>query len=391
MCYKNAMLTEYFFFVFSGAAVLACLAMYGRQPLLITYIALGAIIGPYGLGLIEDVALLKEASEIGIIFLLFLIGLDMQPSALIAVLKKATKITVLSSLIFAVAGYGFALAWGFSQMDSLVIGAALIFSSTIIGIKLLPTTALHHKHSGELMIGLLLLQDFLAIFVLILLLSGETGKIDLLSFGKALIAVPVLAAAAFLVTKKVVLPIISKFDRITEFTFLIAIGWCMGIAELAKFMGLSHEIGAFIAGVTLATSPISQYIALSLKPLRDFFLIVFFFAIGAGFNLGMLTEVVVPAVLLAVIVLALKPIVFRFLLRTQAETNQLAWDLGFRLGQISEFSLLIVFLAVETTLISEKASLLVQATAILTFLVSSYIVVFNYPNPIAVSDRLRRD
>lgn len=156
-------------------------------------------------------------------------------------------------------------------------------------------------------------------------------------------------------------------------------------------MGLSLEIGAFIAGITLATSPISQYIALSLKPLRDFFLVVFFFAIGAGFNIGMLATIALPAVILAVLVLGLKPLIFRFLLSTQAESKQLAWDLGFRLGQISEFSLLIVFLAVESALISERASLLVQATAILTFLVSSYIVVFNYPNPIAVTDRLRRD
>lgn len=385
------MLTEYFFLVFSGAALLACLAMYGRQPLLITYIALGAIIGPYGFGLIEDVELLSEASEIGIIFLLFLIGLDMQPSALLSVLRKATLVTLLSSIVFALTGYGFALAFGFSQMDALVIGAALMFSSTIIGIKLLPTTVLHHRHSGELMIGLLLLQDFLAIFVLILLLSGSNGGIDAIAFIKALLAVPILAGAAFLITKRLLLPIIAKFDRITEFTFLIAIGWCMGIAELAKVMGLSHEIGAFIAGVTLATSPISQYIALNLKPLRDFFLIVFFFAIGAGFNLGMLSEVAVPAFCLAALVLILKPVIFRLLVARQSETKKLAWDVGFRLGQISEFSLLIVFLAIETQLISEKASLLVQATAILTFLVSSYIIVFNYPNPIAVSDKLRRD
>ena len=385
------MLIESFFYIFSGAAVLACIAMYGRQPLLISYIVLGIVVGPYGLGLVENITLLNEASEIGIIFLLFLIGLDMQPSALIAVLKKATNITVASSLIFASIGYSFSILWGFSQTDALVIGAAMMFSSTIIGIKLLPTTALHHKHSGELMIGLLLLQDFLAIFVLILLLSGKTGTLDFMAFGKALLAVPVIASAAFFVTKKILLPIISKFDRVSEFTFLVAIGWCLGVAQLAQFMGLSLEIGAFIAGITLATSPISQYIALSLKPLRDFFLVVFFFAIGAGFNIGMLATIALPAVILAVLVLGLKPLIFRFLLSTQAESKQLAWDLGFRLGQISEFSLLIVFLAVESALISERASLLVQATAILTFLVSSYIVVFNYPNPIAVTDRLRRD
>ena len=385
------MLTEYFFLVFSGAALLGCLAMYTRQPLIITYIALGALIGPYGLKFIEDVELLSDAAEIGIIFLLFLLGLDMQPSALFSVLKKATHITLLSSLSFALVGYGFALLWGFEQSESLIIGAAMMFSSTIIGIKLLPTTVLHHKHSGELMVGLLLLQDFLAIFVLILLLSGKTGSIDFSKLGMAILSVPLLAAAAFFVTQKCLLPVMARFDRIQEFTFLMAIGWCMGVAELANWLGLSLEIGAFIAGITLATSPISQYIALSLKPLRDFFLVVFFFAIGAGFNLALLDQVLLPALILATLMLALKPMVFRFLVQRQSETRGLAWDLGFRLGQISEFSLLIVFLAFESGLISETASLLVQATAIITFLVSSYIVVFNYPNPIAVSDKLRRD
>ena len=388
------MLTEYFFLVFTGAAILACIAMYSRQPLIITYIALGALIGPFGMGYIEDVKLLSDAAEIGIIFLLFLLGLDMQPSALLSVLKKATHITLISSASFAIIGGGFAFLWGFNTTESLVIGSAMMFSSTIIGIKLLPTTALHHRHSGELMVGLLLLQDFLAIFVLIMLLSGgqgESGSIDLFTLGKAIIAVPLLAVAAFFVTQKLLLPILMRFDRIQEFTFLMAIGWCMGVAELAHFLGLSLEIGAFIAGITLATSPISQYIALSLKPLRDFFLVVFFFAIGAGFNLGMLSDIIVPAVILAVLMLILKPTVFRFLVKNQSETNELAWDVGFRLGQISEFSLLIVFLAFDTALIGEKASLLVQATAIITFLVSSYIVVFNYPNPIAGSEKLRRD
>lgn len=385
------MLTEYFFLVFTGAAVLACLAMYGRQPLIITYIALGALIGPYGFGYIQNVELLKEAAEVGIIFLLFLLGLDMQPSALISVLKKATNVTLISSASFALIGGVFAWLWGFTPTECFVIGAAMMFSSTIIGIKLLPTTVLHHRHSGELMVGLLLLQDFLAIFVLILLLSGQTGQINYLTLGKAIVAVPVLALAAWQVTQRLLLPIMAKFDRIQEFTFLVAIGWCMGMAELAHSLGLSLEIGAFIAGITLATSPISQYIALSLKPLRDFFLVVFFFAIGAGFNLGMIGDIWLPALILAALMLAVKPTIFTYLVRNKSDSDGLAWDIGFRLGQISEFSLLIVFLAFDTALISEKASLLVQATAIITFLVSSYIVVFNFPNPIAVSEKLRRD
>lgn len=365
--------------------------MFTKQPLLVVYILLGAIIGPYGLGWIEDVDLMKQAAEIGIIFLLFLLGLDMQPSALFQVLKKATDITLYSSVVFCVVSFGIAWYWGFPVIESLIIGAAMMFSSTIIGIKLLPTTVLHHKHTGELMIGLLLLQDFLAIFVLLVLLSAESGSINYLALGKALVALPVLGLAAYLLTRFVLLKLITRFDRIQEFIFLLAIGWCLGIAELAQFMGLSLEIGAFVAGITLATSPISQFIALSLKPLRDFFLVLFFFAVGAGFNLNLVSQIAVPAMILATLMLVLKPVVYRFLMHKQSETDDLAWDVGFRLGQLSEFSLLIAFLAFDIGLLSEKGSMLIQATAILTFLVSSYIVIFNYPNPLAVSDRLRRD
>mgnify|MGYP001027577800 CR=1 FL=1 len=384
-------LTHSFFLIFTGAALLGCLAMYTRQPLLVVYILLGAIIGPYGLGWIEEVELMEQAAEIGIIFLLFLLGLDMQPSALFHVLKKATDITVFSSIVFCGVGFGFAWLWGFPVSESLVIGAAMMFSSTIIGIKLLPTTVLHHKHTGELMIGLLLLQDFVAIFVLLILLSSESGNISYMTLGKVVLALPALGLIAYLLTRFVLLKLIARFDRTQEFIFLLAIGWCLGIAELAHLMGLSLEIGAFVAGITLATSPISQFIALSLKPLRDFFLVLFFFAVGAGFNLDLLSQIAVPAILLAALMVLLKPVVFRFLVHKQSETDSLAWDVGFRLGQISEFSLLIAFLAFDIGLLSEMGSMLIQATAIITFLVSSYIVIFNYPNPLAVSDRLRRD
>jgi Kef-type K+ transport system membrane component KefB len=384
-------LFQSFFLIFTGAAVFASIALYTRQPLLVVYILLGALVGPYGFELITDVTLIAELSTVGIIFLLFLLGLDMQPKALLSILSKATSIGVVSSAVFALSGYAIAWVFGFSHMECLVIGMAMMFSSTIIGIKLLPTTVLHHKHSGELMVGLLLFQDFLAIICLMVLLSSASGAVDIVQFGQTLIALPLVALFAFGFVRLVLLKLIHKFDRFHEYIFLLAIGWCLGLAELSEFLGLSAEIGAFLAGISLATSPIAQYIAVSLKPLRDFFLILFFFSIGARFNLDMLSAVVFPTLLLAAIMLSLKPATFRFLLRRHSENNKLAWDIGFRLGQISEFSLLIAFVAIENMLISEKASTLIQATAIITFLVSSYIVIFNYPNPIAVSDKLRRD
>ncbi len=380
-----------FFLIFTGAAVVASLALFGKQPLLVAYIALGALFGPHGLGFTHDVQLMADISTIGIIFLLFLLGLDMQPQSLGTVFRKVTHITVISSVLFAAVGYAVGYAFGFSHTENLVIGAAMMFSSTIIGIKLLPTTILHHRHVGEMMIGLLLTQDFVAIFVLMVLLSGKEGQVDFMQIGQTLIALPLLVGFCILFVRYVLLRLFTRFDRFGEYVFLLAIGWCMGIAELAKIVGLSHEIGAFLAGITIATSPISQYIALSLRPLRDFFLIMFFFSLGAQFDLGLLDEIAVPAVILGLAMLALKPLVFHFLLRKQSERNVLAWDISFRLGQISEFSLLIAYVALASNIIGNEASHLIQAAAILTFLLSSYIVVFNFPNPIAVKDRLRRD
>ena len=380
-----------FFLIFSGAAVLASIALYTRQPLLVAYIALGALIGPYGFELITNTDLLTDISKIGIIFLLFLLGLDMQPKNMLLMLKKATFVALISSTIFAGIGYVLATLFGFSHIECIVIGIAMMFSSTIIGIKLLPTTVLHHRHTGELVVGLLLLQDLIAIFVLLVLYTNETGEASINQYLWAIVSLPILIGFAIVFVKFILLPLIQRFDHFQEYIFLIAIGWCLGLAQLAEVMGLSSEIGAFIAGVAVATSPIAQFIAISLKPLRDFFLILFFFSIGAGFNLGLLGEVIVPAVLLAILVLVVKPVTFRFLLARISESNTLAWEIGFRLGQISEFSLLIAYIATSIALIGERASVLIQATAILTFLASSYLVVFRYPTPIALSDELRRD
>lgn len=379
-----------FFLIFSGASILASIALFTRQPLILAYIVLGALVGPYGFSLVSDFKLLSDIAEIGIIFLLFLLGLDMQPSALMHVLKKATGVAFVSSLLFAAIGYGVAVTSGFNQTEAMILAIAVTFSSTIIGIKLLPTTVLHHRHVGEMVVGLLLVQDLIAIVALLILAAGSSG-VSVLNLGKTFLALPLLIAIAYGAVNYVLLKLFARFDRFHEYIFLLAIGWCLGIAELSKAMGLSLEIGAFIAGVSIATSPISQYIAESLKPLRDFFLVLFFFSLGASLNIGLLPEILLPAIILSVILLVAKPTIFYGLLQIAKESKKTSWEIGFRLGQISEFSLLIAFLAIDKGLISEKASVLIQATAILMFMLSSYIVVLNFPSPIAISDKLRRD
>jgi len=380
------------FLIFTGAAFFATIALYTKQPLLVAYIALGALLGPYGYSFIADTSLLEDTSHIGIIFLLFLLGLDMQPSHLIAMLKKSSSVAIGSSIAFFFIGYGVGWAFNLTNIESAIVGLSLMFSSTIIGIKLLPTTVLHHRHVGELVVGLLLLQDIIAILVLIIINPNQTGsEQSILVMIQPLIVMPILTFSAFMMIKLIILPLIQRFDKFHEYIFLLAIGWCLGIAESAKLLGLSAEMGAFIAGVSLASSPISQYIATHLKPLRDFFLILFFFSIGASFNLTLINDIALPAIVLACLVVILKPVIFRFLLLRIKEENALSWEVGFRLGQTSEFSLLIAYVAAGSAMIGTNASHIIQATAILTFLFSSYIVLLNFPSPIAIKDELRRD
>lgn len=376
--------------IFLGAALLASLALYTRQPIIIAYIALGALLGPYGSGVIANVQLVNDAGHVGIIFLLFLLGLDMQPRALLNSLRASSVVALLSSASFAAISGGLALLFGFSASDAWVIATALMFSSTIIGIKLLPTTVLHHRHLGEVLVALLLFQDLMAIILLVVLQSAG-GPEDFSSVIRPLLMLPLLGIGCWGAVRFVLIPLISRFDRYHEYIFLLSVGWCLGVAEIALVLGLSAEIGAFMAGVAVATSPIAQYIAVSLKPLRDFFLVIFFFAVGAQFNLATLPAVLVPTAVIAAALLTLKPVIYHGLLRGVSESHKLAWNLGFRLGQCSEFALLIGMVAFQTGVLSETGNTLIQATTILTLLISSYLVVFNFPTPIAINDDLRRD
>jgi len=379
------------FVIFTGSAILATLALYARQALLVSYIVLGIAVGPLGFAIVKDTLIIKDIAEIGIIFLLFLLGLNLQPQDLLHTIRKTTVVTVTSSLIFAALGFAIGQAFGFSLSENILIGASAMFSSTIIGLKLLPTTVLHHKHAGEVIVSILLMQDLIAIIVLLVLQGLHSDSTSLVDIGLLVLSLPLLISFALIFERYILVRLITQFDKIQEYIFLMTIGWCLGMAELAKALGLSYEIGAFIGGVVLASSPIARFIAESLKPLRDFFLVIFFFALGASLDLTILYAVLVPAIVLAAAMLLIKPLVFKYLMINLHENPNLSLEIGFRLGQISEFSLLIAVVALNTELISHEASYLIQAATIITFIASSYFIVLKYPTPIAVSDRLRRD
>lgn len=379
------------FLIFTGAAIFATLALFARQALIVGYIILGLIFGPWGFALIDDASMIADISHIGIIFLLYLLGLDLLPQQLMQMLGKALKVTLISSIIFACFGYLTGFIFGYSAAESILIAMVTMFSSTIIGLKLLPTTTLHHKHTGQIIISILLIQDLIAIIILLLLQGYGKGGDLVQDIVLQLFALPVLIGITWLIQRYVLIKLIIKFDQIHEYIFLLAIAWCLGIAELATLIGLSHEIGAFVAGVSLASSPIAFFITERLRPLRDFFLIIFFFSLGAGFNISLLGELIAPALLLATLIVVVKPKVFAFLLKKEGEKKHISREVGFRLGQSSEFSLLIAVLAVQSQFIGETTSNMIQLTTLITFIISSFIIVRSYPTPIAVTDKLRRD
>ena len=163
------------FLIFTSAAIFATVALYARQAMIVAYILLGLLLGPWGVALITDAKLISEISNIGIIFLLYLLGLDLLPQQLWKMLREALVVTLTSSAIFFILGFIVGVLFGYEYLKAVLIGSIMMFSSTIIGLKLLPTSILHHKHTGQIIISVLLLQDLLAIIVLLLLQGYGKG------------------------------------------------------------------------------------------------------------------------------------------------------------------------------------------------------------------------
>jgi Kef-type K+ transport system membrane component KefB len=376
--------------IFAGAVIFSTLFLYLRQPIILAYIALGIVIGPPGFGLIVNDAHIEELSHLGIILLLFLIGLSLEPKRLLHLFGKTSLLTLGTSLAFMLISMVVVLGFGFSLTDSLIVGAAMMFSSTIVGLKLIPTTTLHHAHTGEMMISVLLFQDILAIVLILFMVGGEQEQM-LVTTLLLLLKLTAFTVVAFVLMKTIVTRLFVKYDTIREYTFLLSLGWGLIGAGAAKYLGLSYEIGAFVAGVSFASIPVAIVIAEELKPLRDFFLILFFFSIGARFDIMLSQNIIYAAIALTIIIIIAKPVLFRLGFKLIGESERFSTELGARLGQASEFSLLVAYTGFSSGIISASASSLIQTVVILTFVVSTYWVVYNYPTPIASRRRQRRD
>ncbi len=373
-------------------AVLSYGAFILKQPILIAYVLGGFLVGPSMLGFIQDVSFLSATSRIGITLLLFLAGAVLHPRHLLRLFRDTSLVT-LGAGIFSFAGTLFvSLLFGFSLPESLLVSAALAFSSTLLVVKLLPTTKLHHAKIGEISIGILVLQDLLAIGVLVFLKSLSYGQNFFLPLEFIVLKFFGLFCILLFFEQQVLRRALAQTDKFHELIFVFALAWCFGAASCAQWIGLSYEIGAFLAGVALARHPISLFITEKLKPLRDFFLVLFFFVLGAQIKPGVIQPVFLGAIVLAVFICLSRPFFYILFFRlSRQKEKHLVNETSIRLGQASEFALLIAILAQETGKISLTVSQFIQIVTILTMIFSTYLVVFLYPTPLGIKERLFRD
>ncbi|MDO8627151.1 MAG: cation:proton antiporter, partial [Candidatus Diapherotrites archaeon] len=280
-----------------------------KQPELVGFIVAGIILGSL-LNIITYQEIVVVFSDIGIAFLLFLVGINLDWRILKDIGKLSLTAGLGQILITAIASFFAARLIGFGVVESLYIGIALTFSSTIVGVKLLSDKNELNSLHGRIALGILLIQDFAAILVLIFISSFSSGSMPLLNqIARFVFSIVVLLGVFYLLSKFVVRPLFDRLAKYPELLFLGSIAWCFALASFALLLGFSKEIGAFIAGITLASIPYSYEISGKLKYLRDFFIVLFFVFLGTRAVFASFDTVVFPAIVLSIFVLIIDPVV----------------------------------------------------------------------------------
>ena len=372
------------------SAILAWLASLGRQPVILAYFICGLLLGPAMFGLFDNVRPLENISRIGVTLLLFLAGLVLHPDRLRKFLRSALIVTLGSGVITYLFIYAFLRTYGYSSSDSSIAALALMFSSTILVVKFLPTRTLHQQHMGSICIAILIAQDFLAVLLMIFLSPKSANSAWYYTLMLPLKTI-LFVAIAIVVEQYGLRWMMRRSDKYAEVLLMLCLAWCLGLSILAEHIGLSYEVGAFIAGVAMARGKIALMFSERLKPLRDFFLMFFFFVLGAGFEFLPSPSIWVPALLVAALIVLFRPIYLKLLFRLVGESEKFSKETAVRLGQSSEFALIIAATAVSSGRLSESVSQVVQIATMLTMVISSYFVVIKFPTPLGVRPDLKKD
>jgi Kef-type K+ transport system membrane component KefB len=355
------------------AFVVSAVILVLRQPLIIGHIITGIIVGPYALNVVQSSEVLDLLSHLGVALLLFIIGLGLNPSTVKDVGKAAVVTGLGQIIVTSGVGYGLAIMFGYGPLQALYIAVALTFSSTIIIMKLLgdkrELTTLH----GRITTGFLLVQDIVASIALVMITAFVSTDIEkaavgivlwLISIGIMLWAVP-----------RYLLPLLGTFiARSPEFLFIFALAWGMGIAAICKALGFSAEIGALAAGIALAGSPYSYDISAKLRPLRDFFIVIFFILLGSQIELSTLLDSIGPAVVLGAYVLIGNPLIMMVLMGFMGYKSETSFKSGLAVAQISEFSLILLLLGQQVGHVNDQIVSMVTLVGLVTIAGSTYMI-----------------
>jgi len=371
--------------IFAEITVIICLAAFFavilkwlKQPVILAYILTGIIVGPLGFINIQNRDLLQVMGDVGVTFLLFMLGLEMKIRDFSSIGKTVFVVFFIQTVFTFLITYFVAVVLGFNNIGAIYIGIALVFSSTIIVVKFLSDKKDLHSLYGKLAIGILLLQDFLAIAVLIFLSSfnSETPSNPLTTSILVLIKGIVLFGVIGYLSQKVFPKIVGALSKSSEILFLVSIGWVFGLAALisSPMIGFSVEIGGFLAGLALANSIANYQIIAKAKILRDFFIIIFFVILGVKMTFSGLGSIGFAVIVFSLIALVLKPLIVMIAMGLEGFRKRTSFLSGVSLGQISEFSLILVFLGGKLGHIDNNTVSLITAVSIIAFLISAYII-----------------
>ena len=361
------------------AAVVGFLANLLRQPLIVAYMFVGILLGPAFLGLVSAGEEIELLAKFGIAILLFLVGLKLDVG-----LIRLTGFVALATGIAQVAvtlGIGFliVLAWGFDWIPALYVALALAFSSTIIIIKVLSDKRELDQLHGQIAVGVLIVQDILVIVAMVVIAS--VGSPDGSGASNSLVAT-LLGSVGFLgvvaLLARFVIPrLLSVIARSQELTLLFGVGWAMSLAATSQFLGLSMEIGAFVAGVALASTPYRESLSARMVSLRDIMILFFFIELGTSLSFEDAGSQIGLAVVLSAFVLVVKPLVVMVIMGALGYRSQVSFKSGFALAQISEFSLILIALGYSLGQVGSEVMSLVTLVAIITITLSTYFILYS--------------
>ncbi|MBP7967442.1 cation:proton antiporter [Candidatus Woesebacteria bacterium] len=350
-----------------------------RQPLIVGYIFTGILVGPYALNLIHSSEVIELFSKLGISILLFIVGLNLRP-AVIREVGKVSLATGLGQVFFtSIIGFIISLFLGIERTAAMYVAIALTFSSTIIILKLLSDKGDLNKLYGRIAIGFLLVQDIVATLILLVTSSLATGESNnlVLTAIVTLLKGGVLIVAIIMISNYV-LPRLSHFIAASqELLFLFSISWGLGMGALFTYLGFSVEIGALVAGVTLSMTPYAYEAASRLRPLRDFFIVLFFILLGSQMVLSDMGKLLVPALILSFYVLIGNPTIMIVIMNLLGFSKRTSYQAALTVGQISEFSLILATLGFQIGHLSREVLSLITLVGLITISGSTYLILYS--------------